>query len=55
MLEMIVLGVTVVVAQTVAGLLMFKLCMSKTFIKKYAKKYMKVVEELTEELFKEAE
>lgn len=55
MLEMIILGITVVVAQVITGLLMFKLCMSKPFIKMYAKKYMKMVEEITEEMFDEAE
>lgn len=53
MLEMIVLGLTVVVAQTVVGLITFKLCMSKAFIKKFTKKYMSMVEEVTEELLDE--
>lgn len=53
MLEMVILGLTVVVAQMVAGLMMFKLCLSKKFMKKYVKKYMKLTEALTEELLEE--
>lgn len=54
MLEMVVLGVTLVLGQVIASLVMvyltFKLMMSKKFMLKFVKQCMKFLEEITEEL-----
>lgn len=43
MLEMIVLGLTIVIAQIVAGVIMMKVFMSERFIKRMTKKYIKLM------------
>ncbi len=50
MLEMIVLGLTVVIAQTIIGIIMVKVMMSKHFLKKYAKMSYELTNELVEEM-----
>lgn len=50
MLEVVVFGVAVVVAQIVAGFAMLKLFTSKAFLKRYTKKYFKLIAELEEEI-----
>lgn len=58
MLEMVVLALTLVVAQTVAGLLLVKVFMSKKFIKKYMKmtvEMMKEVEKMALETLEDEE
>lgn len=50
MMEMIVLGITIVAAQAVAGIIMMKAFMSKKFIKKFTKMYVEIAEEMTEEM-----
>lgn len=53
MMEMIVFAITLVVAQTVAGLIMMgivmKMATSKKFIKKYYHMIMNLFEEIAEE------
>lgn len=50
MMNMIVFAVTFVVAQTVAGLILVKLFMSKGFLKKYSKLIVEIGEEIAEEM-----
>lgn len=53
MLEAIVFAITLVVAQTLAGLVITRLIMSKAFIKKYYKWVLETMEELTNMDFEE--
>ena len=50
MLEVAVFAVTFVVAQLVAGLILFKLFMSEKFIRKYSSYLRKVTNEIAEEM-----
>ena len=50
MLEIIVFVVFLVLAQTLAGLIMMNKCLSKEFIKKYSKMAMEVAEEIQDEM-----
>ncbi len=54
MLEMFILGVTIVVGQLLGGYIMIQIVMkqymSKDFIKKYTKMGMEVAQEITEEM-----
>lgn len=50
MIEMAVFAVTFVVAQSVAGLILFKLFTSEKFIRKYVKLSAKVTNEIAEEM-----
>lgn len=47
---MIVLGITVVIAQSIIGLIMMKVVLSKGFLKKYTKMSIQLAEEIQEEL-----
>lgn len=47
MLEAIVFAITLVVAQTLAGLVITRLIMSKAFIKRYYKWVLETMNELT--------
>lgn len=55
MLEMIVLGLTIVIAQIVAGVVMMKVFMSKRFLKKYTKTIMELSNEVIADLIEESE
>lgn len=55
MLEMIVLGITVVIAQSIVGIIMMKVMLSKGFLKKYTKMSMDLANEITAELLGEDE
>lgn len=55
MMEMIVLGLTIVIAQIVAGVIMMKVFMSKRFLKKYTKIVMDLSNEVVAELIEESE
>lgn len=55
MLEVVVFGIVVVVAQIVAGFAMLKLFTSKAFLKRYTKKYMNLIAELEEDMAEEME
>ena len=48
--EMIVLGLTLVVGQTIATFIMMKLFMSKAFIKKITKQTFETMNEVVEDL-----
>ena len=50
MIEVVVFAVTFVVAQLVAGLILFKLFMSEKFIRKYSSYLRKVTNEIAEEM-----
>lgn len=54
MAEMIVLGLTLVLANVLTSIAMiylsFKLMMNKNIMMKFVKKYMKMLEEITDEL-----
>lgn len=51
MLEMVVFAITLVVAQSLAGLIIMKVFMNKRFIKKYAKMTAKVAKEIEDEMW----
>ena len=51
MMEMVVLAVTLVLAQTVAGIIMMKVFMSKAYIKKIAKMSVELTNELMTEVY----
>ena len=55
MLEAIVFAITLVIAQTLAGLVITRYVMSKAFIKKYYKWVIEIMEELTNMEFGEEE
>lgn len=55
MLEMIVLGLTIVIAQIVAGVVMMKVFMSERFLKKYTKTIMNLSNEIVADLMEESE
>lgn len=55
MLEMIVLGLTIVIAQIIAGVIMMKVFMSKRFLKKYTKTIMELSNEVIADLIEESE
>lgn len=55
MLEMIVLGLTIVIAQIIAGVIMMKVFMSKRFLKKYTKTIMDLSNEVVADLIEESE
>lgn len=55
MMEMIVFAIALVAAQTIAGITMMTVFMSKWFIKKYYKKIMKLATEIVEEIDMESE
>ena len=50
MTEMIVLAITVVVAQTCAGLIMMKVFMSEWFVKKMTKRSFKLMKDIERDI-----
>ena len=48
--EMIVLAITVVIAQTCVGIVMMKVCMSEWFIKKITKRSFKLMETIERDI-----
>ena len=52
LVEMIVLAVTLVVAQTLVGFIALKYLMSERFLVKYTKKAMRLSNMVVEEMFK---